>query len=301
LTLRIERLDLAPDMLGESPVWDPDAATLYWVDTVGRKVRSWHPASGRENAWTTPSMVGSIALAESDSLIVALQDGFYRLWLATKQVELLWRPEIVDAHTRFNDGKLDRSGRFLCGSMGIHAEPLGALYRMNRARTVDRLVDGIRISNSLCFSPGGDVMYFADSLSRAIWAYDYDADGDRIGARRTLIDTNQFDSGPDGATVDAEGYLWVALVRAGRLARISPQGDVDGIVDLPVDMPTCPAFGGPNLDTLFVTSIKDSGTGRAVSQHPDGGSVFALKDIGVRGLPEARFCIEGIQDRTIPR
>ena len=132
-------------------------------------------------------------------------------------------------------------------------------------------------------------MYFADSMSREIRAYDYDVDGDRIGPPRQLIDTNQFESGPDGATVDAEGYLWVALVRVGRLARISPQGTVDRILDLPVDMPSCPAFGGPNLDTLFVTSIKDSGSGRAVSKHPDGGSVFALKDIGVSGLPEARF------------
>jgi len=287
--LLIERLDVAPDMLGESPVWDPLAATLYWVDTVNRKVRAYHPASGRESFWMTPSVVGSIALGEDDSLIVALQDGFYRLRLETSQVELLWRVEADDPRTRFNDGKLDRAGRFLCGSMGIHAEPLGALYRFSHGRAAQRLADGVRISNALCFSPAGDVMYFADSLSREIRAYDYDVDGDRIGEPRQLIDTNQFGSGPDGATVDAEGYLWVALVQAGRLARISPQGTVDGIVDLPVDMPTCPAFGGPDFATLYVTSIKDSGTGRAVSKHPDGGSVFALKDVGVRGLPEARF------------
>jgi sugar lactone lactonase YvrE len=287
--LRIEKLDVAPDMLGESPVWDPDAATLYWVDTVGRKVRSWHPASGREQCWTTPGLVGSIALGDNNSLIAALQDGFYRLSLATSLVELLWRVETHEARARLNDGKLDRTGRFLCGSMGIHAEPLGALYRFRHGRPAERLADGIRISNSLCFSPAGDVMYFADSMSREIRAYDYDVDGDRIGPPRQLIDTNQFESGPDGATVDAEGYLWVALVRVGRLARISPQGMVDRIIDLPVDMPSCPAFGGPNLDTLFVTSIKDSGSGRAVSKHPDGGSVFTLKDIGVSGLPEARF------------
>lgn len=276
-------------MLGESPVWDADAATLYWVDTVGRKVRAWHPASCREHCWPTPGMVGSIALGEDNSLVAALQDGFYRLSLATSQVDLLWRTEVDDPRIRFNDGKLDRTGRFLCGSMGIHAEPLGVLHRFTHGHPVERLVDGIRISNSLCFSPAGDVMYFADSLSREIWAYDYEASGDRIGPRRLLIDTGQFESGPDGATVDADGYLWVALVRVGRLARISPQGMVDRIIDLPVDMPTCPAFGGPNLDTLFVTSIRDSGSGRAVSKHPDGGSIFALKDIGVRGLPEARF------------
>jgi L-arabinonolactonase len=287
--LRIEKLDVAPDMLGESPVWDPDAATLYWVDIVSRKVRSWHPASGREQSWTTPGMVGSIALGDNNSLIAALQDGVYRLSLATSQVELLWRVETHQSRARLNDGKLDRTGRFLCGSMGIHTEPLGTLYRFQQGRPLERLAEGIRISNSLCFSPAGDVMYFADSLSREIRTYDYDAVGDWIGPPRQLIDTNQFESGPDGATVDAEGYLWVALVRAGRLARISPQGAVNRIVDLPVDMPTCPAFGGPNLDTLYVTSIKDSGTGRAISKHPDGGSVFALTDIGVRGLPEARF------------
>ncbi|MGL4289940.1 MAG: SMP-30/gluconolactonase/LRE family protein [Phreatobacter sp.] len=288
--MRISKLDLAPALLGESPLWDPDLSTLFFVDTIGSVVRSFHPGSGVERSWPTPSWVGSIGLGRPGHLILALRDGFHGLELASGAIAPLWRPEPGDERVRFNDGKMDRSGRFLCGSMGLHAEPLGSLYRLRADGGADRLMEGIRIANTLCFSPAGDVMYFADSLSREILAFDYDVSGDRVGPPRVLIDTAALGSGPDGATVDAEGFLWVALVQTGQLARISPRGSVDRLIDLPLDLPSCPAFGGADLDILYLTSIKDSGTGRAVSRHPDGGSVLAIEGLGVRGLPEARLC-----------
>jgi L-arabinonolactonase len=287
--VRIRTLDLSPSLLGESPVWDADTATLFWVDTVRSMVRAFEPASGRERAWPTPSWVGSIALASPGHLVAALRDGFYRLDLASDAVTPLWRPEPADGRVRFNDGKTDRAGRFLCGSMGLKADPVGKLYRLDAAGQVDELAAGIAIANGLCFSPAGDIMYFADSITHRIMAYDYEPNGTRVGPPRLLIDTSVLGSGPDGATVDAEGFLWVALVRVGRLARISPAGVVDALIDLPVDLPSCPAFGGENLDTLYVTSIKDSGSGRAISRLPDGGRLVAIEGLGVRGLPEARF------------
>src|SRR5712664_907576 len=132
-------------------------------------------------------------------------------------------------------------------------------------------------------------MYFADSLDRRICAYRY-GPGDEVAAEPgVFVDTGPFNSAPDGATVDAEGCLWVALIQTGQIARFTPRGELDRLIDAPTDLPSCVAFGGPDLSTLYVTSIKDSGSGRMVSRHPDGGFLFAIEGLGVTGLPEARF------------
>jgi L-arabinonolactonase len=286
MTLTLKSVSEAPDLLGESPVWDAENSWLYWVDGISRLVRRLDPATNRISEWQTPSTVGSIGLADGSALVCGLVDGIYRLDLASGKFEPLLKPEPVDPLVRFNDGKIDRQGRFLCGSMGLHADPLGKLWRIDAAGQADVLAEGIRISNSLCFSPDGTTMYFADSLEGTIRAYPY---GDSVGPMRTLVDTRAWGSGPDGATVDAEGYLWVCLVLAGRIGRFAPDGSLDRLIDAPVDLPSSLAFGGEDLATLFVTSIKDSGSGRAISQHPDGGRLFAMTGLGARGIAETRF------------
>lgn len=277
------------DRLGESPVWDPRDRCLYWVDGVSRRVRRFDPATGRFAAWPTPSIVGCVGLGQGRTLVVGLADGIHTLDLEGGAVEPVFRPDPADPLVRFNDGKVDRDGRFLCGTMGVHADPLGRLYRVDGSGRVDVLAEGIRIANALCFSPAGDVMYFADSLEGTIRACAYGRGDASVGAPRVLCDTTQWGSGPDGATVDAEGCLWVALVRAGKIARVTPDGALDRLIEAPADLPSSLAFGGDDLATLFVTTIQDSGSGRAVSAHPDGGKLFAIDGLGVRGLPEARF------------
>jgi L-arabinonolactonase len=286
--VKIDRLPVAPDLLGESPVWDPESGSLFWVDIAGRKVRRLHLASGEEKTWSTPSLVGSIGLAPKGRLVMGLQDGFHLLQLATGAIELIARLDRADPRMRLNDGKTDRTGRFICGGMGLHGEPLGALHRLTAPGKLETLAEGIRISNAICFSPAGDRLYFADSLARKIMVYDYGRNGTDVGAPRLFLDTGPLGSAPDGATVDSEGHVWVALVEAGKIARISPKGDVVTVLDVPVEFPTCPAFGGENMDVLFVTSIKDSG-GRLVSSHPDAGVLLAISGLGVRGIPDARF------------
>lgn len=276
-------------MLGESPVWDSRHERLFWVDGYSKVVRCHRPADGSFSEWEVPSMVGSIALGQGETLIAALLDGIYALDLADGACAPLMRPEPAEPGTRFNDGKNDRFGRFLCGSMGIHADPVGKLWRIDRDGQVDVLHSGIRISNALCFSPDGRIMYFADSLERKLWAYPYGPADNDVGPRSDLIDTSPWNSGPDGATVDAEGCIWVSLVQVGKIARFSPQGELILLLDAPTDLPSSLAFGGPDLSTLYVTSIRDSGSGRAISRHPRGGQLFAITGLGVRGLPEARF------------
>ena len=287
--MKIDILDTTPDMLGESPLWDAQSQRLFWVDVVNSTVRALDPATGKEQAWTAPSHIGSIGLAPNDSLILALQDGFYRLHLPSSAIELIARLPTVDPRARLNDGKMDRQGRYICGSMGLHADPIGVLYRLTAPAALEPLADGIRISNAICFSPKGDRLYFADSMAQAIVVRDYDGDGTAVGEPRLFLDIKPLNSAPDGATVDSDGNLWVALVRTGQIARVAPDGKVAAIIDLPVDYPSCPAFGGANMDTLFVTSIRDSGTGRMVSKHENAGKVFALTGLGVTGLPETRF------------
>lgn len=289
MSLQVSRISTRADMLGESPVWDSERQRLYWVDGFSRLIRCRDHATGAFHEWATPSMVGSIALGMGDTLVAGLADGIYSVDLSSSAFTPLFKPDPADPRVRFNDGKNDRGGRFLCGSMGVHADPVGQLYRLDAAGQVATFATGIRISNALCFSPDGSTMYFADSLDRAIRAYDYSTTEGFASAPRTLVDTEPYGSGPDGATVDAEGYIWVCLIQVGKIARFSATGKLDRMIDAPTDMPSCVAFGGPDLSTLYVTSIKDSGSGRAISHHPDGGFLFAVDGLGVRGLPEARF------------
>jgi L-arabinonolactonase len=287
--LSVECVSERPDMLGESPVWDSHHQRLFWVDSFSKVIRCYRPAQKSFSEWAAPSMVGSVGLGPANTLVAGLLDGIYQLNLDDGSFIPLMRPSPDEPGTRFNDGKTDRFGRFLCGTMGIHADPLGKLWRIERDGRVDVLETGVRISNTLCFSPDGRQMYFADSLERKIWAYPYGSRASDVGTRIDLIDTRPWESGPDGATVDAEGCIWVSLIQVGKIARFTPCGKLDRILDAPTDLPSSLAFGGPDLSTLFVTSIKDSGSGRAVSRHPHGGCLFAITGLGVQGIPETRF------------
>lgn len=290
MALRMSPVSTRADLLGESPVWDAERQSLYWVDSVSRLIRSYEPAIGAFQEWSAPSMVGSVALGVGGTLVAGLVDGVYSVDLESSTFTPIFKPEPADPFVRFNDGKNDRQGRFLCGGMGVKADPVGRLWRVGHNGRSAVLATGIRIANALCFSPDGRTMYFADSLEMKIRAYDYGDDRDRIVSEpRVFFDTKPHQSGPDGATVDAEGCVWVCLIHVGKIARITPSGALDRLIDAPTDLPSSVAFGGPDLSTLFVTSIKDSGTGRAISKHPQGGMLFAIEGLGVKGLPEARF------------
>ncbi|WP_370302278.1 SMP-30/gluconolactonase/LRE family protein [Pseudooceanicola sp.] len=282
-------LSETPDMLGESPIWDARTGRIYWVDSVSQVIRYNELASGSSSSIPVPSMIGSIALAHDGHLVAGLADGIYLVDLETGACSVIFRPETPDDRVRFNDGKVDKQGRFVCGTMGVYAESLGEVFRVDTEGRQEKLANGIRISNSLCFSPDGGTMYLADSLDRKIRAYAYDSGDEPLSNPRIHVDTAPFSSAPDGATIDSEGCIWVALVQAGKIARFTPDGTLDRVLAAPSDIPTCVAFGGPDLDILFVTTIKDSQSGRAVSRHRLAGHLFAIEGLGVTGLEEPRF------------
>ena len=286
---RIEIVTAKRDELGECPLWDGRTQSLFWIDSHARLVRCLAPASGQYREWVLPSAIGSIALCESGRLLAALAGEFSYLDLATGQLEKIAGVTHVEEKIRMNDGRTDRAGRFVAGSLVMgRNEKLGALYQVDSTGRVQVLDKGFAISNGTCFSPDGRWLYFTDSRTRKIMRYPYDTATGHAGAPTVFIDTEPLGSAGDGATVDSDGFLWTALVEIGKMGRFTPEGKLDRLIAMPVRYVTCPCFGGPNLDILYVTSISNSGN-VLKDDHPDAGALFAVHGTGVRGLPEIRF------------
>ena len=205
--------------------------------------------------------------------------------------QLIVDPEPDKPANRINDGKVDKRGRFVAGSMDTMEEgPNGALYRLDPDLSLHKLDDGIIVSNGPCWSPDGRTFYFADTWSGEIWAYDYDLDTGAVSNRRTFCKVDRSRGGAaDGSTVDAEGCLWNAQVYDGKVIRYTPDGKVDRVIDMPVKKVTSVMFGGPNLDVLYVTSMAKPPLPRFPGDGVLRGSLFAIYDLGIRGVPEPRF------------
>lgn len=281
------------DLLGESPIWDGRERALYWVDIRGRRVQRLG-AEGDLRTWATPQEVGSIALAAPGQLLLALADGFSRLDLASGAVTPLAGVTHPRPPMRLNDGRTDREGRFVCGSMVLHRRDAeGSLYRLEHDGRVTTLIaGGTAVANATCFSPDGRTLYHADSLAGVIRAWDYALDG-TLSNERVFVDTRPDGSAPDGATVDVQGRVWVALVLAARLACYAPDGRLLLVIDVPVPYPTCPCFGGAALDTVYLTSLRDAGN-VLKSDAPEAGAVVEINGLTlggetVRGLPEVPY------------
>jgi L-arabinonolactonase len=275
--------------LGESPVWDPDLQQLFWIDAMAPAIWRYDPATGEQTRFPGPDVIGNIVLGPVGSLIVSLRDRVARFDLKSENFETLATFDNLKAGARLNDGKTDRSGRLLTGSMklGGTSPPQGKLYRLDAQREREVIQTGLAVTNAICFSPAGDRLYFADSLAGEISTCTYHPHSGEVGRREMFFDTEGLGSVPDGATVDAEGVLWVALPFAGRLASVSPEGILVSVLDLPIPHPTCPAFGGTHLNQLYVTSISNS-QGAIVSDHPDAGRLLVVEGLESRGLAETR-------------
>jgi sugar lactone lactonase YvrE len=289
--MRIEVLVDVKPILGEGPLWDVEEQRLYWIDSLGGAVYRC-TADGREvRAWDLPTKIGSMALRRQGGAVLSLQSGFHFLDLRTGECTLIVDPEPDTPTTRLNDGKVDKRGRFVAGSMDMMEEgPNGSLYRLDPDLSLHKLDKGIVVSNGPCWSPDGRTFYFADSWSGEIWAYDYDLDTGNVSNRRTFTRIRTPGGGAaDGSTVDAEGYLWNAQVYDGKLVRYAPDGRVDREIEMPVKKVTSVMFGAPGLDVLFVTSMAKPPLPRFPADGVLRGSLFAIYGLGARGLPEPRF------------
>jgi L-arabinonolactonase len=284
---QFRRIGDTRDILGEGPVWDPEGQALWWVDIRLPAVRCYDWKRQTTKTHPMPERVGSLALRNDGTLILALKSALVYWNPENGLIDKVAAPEADRAAQRFNDGKCDRRGRFFAGTMNDGArEPDGTLYRFD-GKTCEAVHGGITIPNSLAWSPDGDTMYFSDSWTREIGAFAYDQARGEMSARRVFA-TIDAPAIPDGATVDADGYLWCALYDGWKIARFAPDGRLERAINLPVQRPTSCQFGGPNLDVLFVTSATQKLSAEQLSKQPFAGALLAI-DVGVNGLPEPRF------------
>jgi sugar lactone lactonase YvrE len=275
--------------LGEGPVWDPIDRCLYFVDIMARRVHRIDVSSSASRFFDVDRMAGAIAPTRGGDLLLAVQGGFARLDPRTGAVRPFATLDDDRDNIRMNDGKCDPAGRFWAGTMAIDERPhCGSLYRLDPGGRVHTMLSGVSISNGLDWSADARVMYFIDSPTRAIDAFDFDLSSGAIANRRTVARIARGHGFPDGMTLDADGCLWVALWSGGAVHRYTPAGALDAVVPVPASRPTSCTFGGDDLGDLFITTagMKLSAAERA--QQPHAGGVFVARP-GVTGRAPHQF------------
>jgi sugar lactone lactonase YvrE len=269
--------------LGEGALWHPIREELLWFDILNRTLHS----KGR--SWTFPEYVSAAGWISADELLVACETGLFRLDLTTGD-----RSAVAAAGTdvtRSNDGRADRQGGFWFGTMGKKAEKgAGAIWRWHRG-ALRRLYDGVTIPNAICFTPDGRAAHFADTALGRVMKVALDAEGWPRGEPQLWLDLDRAGLNPDGAVIDAEGRFWNAQWGAGRVACYAPDGVFLHAVETPgAPHASCPAFGGPGLSTLYVTTAREHMDTAALQAHPASGQTFAFPGAG-KGLPEPQVLI----------
>lgn len=275
--------------VGETPIWSPIENALYWVDIRKPAINRHVPATKAFKTWPAPADVGSIGLARNGRLIAALRTGLHFFDPRTGGFALIHDPEPDKPENRLNDGRVDRAGRYWCGSMkDPDFGPFGTLYRFDPDGRCTPIFGGITIINALCFSPDDRIMYFADSPKRVIWAYEFDKARGSIANPKKFAEVPEGQGVPDGATVDAHGFVWSAHMMGSRLTRYDPAGKIERIVHLPTSRTAACGFGGTDLKTLYITTGTIRMTEADLAADPLAGSLLAF-EAPAPGLPEPVF------------
>ena len=276
------------DILGECPIWSAREGALYWIDVRAPAIRRLQIATGARANWEMPELIGAMALRPGGGMVVALRSGVALLDPVTGATHPLATLHMPGSPMRLNDGKCDRQGRFWVGSMDdVGRGPVGTLYRIDATGCM-AASGGVAVPNSLCWSPDGRVMYFADGVDPVIWAYPFDIAAGTLGERRVFARLPDGTGIPDGATVDAAGHVWSANYGGACITRYTPDGVVAEIIPMPVSQPTSCAFGGPNRDILFITTAFQRLTPAQRAKEKLAGAVLALR-VRAQGLPEPEF------------
>jgi sugar lactone lactonase YvrE len=274
------------DQLGECPAWSGYDSTLYWVDARRPGVQAYRPATGEIETWLMPEITPGLAVAGPARLLVAFRATFAFLDTATGELTELSPRSSSSAPVRFNELKCDRQGRVWIGEMNDERRvPAGHLYRLDSGGLTP-VLDGVVVPNSLCWSPDGTTMYFSDAQAPVIWQFDYDPGSGTPSRRRPFAELRADQGFPDGATVDADGCIWSTNYGGWSVVRYTPDGLIDREVQLPTAQITSCAFGGADLDTLYVTTAAQRLTPAELGDQPDAGALFEIP-AAVHGLPEA--------------
>ncbi len=304
-TLPFDVIAPAGQTLGESATWCTRTQVLWWIDIRAPQVKRWNSGTGAIEVWNMPELCGAVVPTSGAEVVVALRADIRLLDPRTGTLTSLATLETGQPEHRLNEAKCDRQGRLWCGSMwDFGKQPTGGLYRVTpdiislspggmaepglRALNVLKVRSAVTIPNGIGFSPDGRRMVLVDTSTGRIESALYDTDAGMPGPWTTLVESGAAPGRPDGNTVDAEGCIWSTRFGAGCIARFTPQGKLDRLVRLPVSQPTSCAFGGPNLDTLFVTSATQRLTPEALAAEPLAGALLAVRP-GVQGVSEPPF------------
>lgn len=289
----IQPLPVPASLLGESPLWHPQQQLLYWCDIPGHKLNRYDPRSGEHRQWPFDTDVACCAPLLDGDLLLAMRDGLWRFSPASGERTRLAAPPYEPSKERFNDGKADPLGRLWVGTIYEPRTPaLAALYRFDRER-LERMAGDVTVSNGLAWSPDAATMYWSDTTAHTVYALDFDAANGQIAHRRVFAsfpaktagqDLSTYGGRPDGAAMDAEGCYWVSMFEGARVLRLSPRGEIVQEVPLPVRCPTMPCFGGPDLQTLYITTARENRPAEELAREPWAGCVLQVR-VGVPGLP----------------
>jgi len=289
----ITPLPVAASLLGESPMWHPDEAALWWCDIPGKRLNRFDPATDAHAHWDFNTEPACCAPLPGGQLVLGMRDGLWRFDPASGRRERLARPPYDTAHERFNDGKADPQGRFWVGTICEPRLPALGTMQCFAANGLTQRFDGVSISNALAWSPDGRTMYWADTYTNILYAFDFEPESGELSRRRIFVrfpieapdqPRDDYLGRPDGAATDREGCLWVAMYDGQRVLRLSPEGQVLRHVHLPVRCPTMPAFGGDDVKTLYITTAREHRPAAELAAQPWAGCVLAL-NVDVAGLP----------------
>jgi D-xylonolactonase len=286
----LEHILPAQNEVGESPIWIPNEQALYWIDIEGPCVYRLHPATGKLKTWQVDFPITALARQAGGKWITAAKTGLYYWDPETNKSSFIVDPVADMPNIRFNDGAVDRQGRFLIGTINEKdlAAPDGALYRLDGDNTIHQLDTGLAVANGIGFSPDGKTLYVTDMFHSRILAYDYHTAEGVVGNRRDFVTIPTEEGWPDGLIVDQEGCVWSAHWGGWKITRYDPDAKVIQQIQLPVANPTCFAFAGRNLDELYITTAWFSLTDEDRKKQPLAGDLFRIKT-NVKGLLEPEF------------
>jgi sugar lactone lactonase YvrE len=272
-------------MLGEGSIWHPIEQKLYWVDIEGKLLHIYDPTTGRNRELTVGSRIGTVVPIDNGGALVALQNGIHKIDTKTGKLSFILAP-FTDSSLRFNDGKCDPSGRFWVGTMALDSRRKGGvLYRFDSDKSIRVMLDSVTISNGIVWTADKKTMYYNDTPTLTVQAFDYDDKTGAISNRRVVITIPRGQGAPDGMTIDEEGKLWIALWGSGTVGRYDPlTGQRLQTIKVPaLNVSSC-AFGGKNLDTLYITTARAWVNSEKLKEFPLSGGLFAVMP-GVRGVP----------------
>ncbi len=281
----------AGNHLGETPIWSPAEQVLYWVNCEHpAEIHRWSPGTGKHDIWPMPLRTGGFVPKAGGGLLVVLADGLYDFDTASSTLSLRVASSLPE-HVKLHECHCDRQGRLWVGSYDHHYPADrntadGFWFRLD-GDVLTPVIDKVTIANGLAFSPDGRTMYAANTRANSVEAFDLDPASGALSNRRNFLTLSRNEGFCDGATVDADGGYWLAAVGSGTLRRYLPDGSLDRVVILPCSNPTKPAFGGPDMATLYVTSTRMAINTDAPGYANNGG-IFALRP-GEQGIAETLF------------